>query len=143
MFLIKCDSTRCVECHTCEAACKATHQVKPGIKWRWVESIWRGEYPNISNFSISHGCLHCTDAPCVDACPSGAITQNKDGIVLIEKDTCQGNQECLAACPYDVPQFGEDGKMQKCDLCFSKTSKGELPVCVQSCPSGALQLMDT
>ncbi len=137
---IKCDTSRCVECHACEASCKAVNQVESGVKWRWVESFWQGEYPDVSNHSISIGCHHCEDAPCIDNCQSGAISQNKDNIVLVNSEICQSNRTCLEVCPYDIPQFGNDNKMQKCNLCLTVNKTEELPVCIKTCPAGALSL---
>lgn len=137
---IHCNTDKCVECHACEVSCKATHGIEPGVKWRWVESVWKGEYPDVTNYSISIGCYHCEDAPCIDACPSGAIRMNENGVVLVDRETCRGSRECVPACPYDIPRFGSDGKMQKCDLCIDITEPGKLPVCVKTCPSGALTL---
>lgn len=139
-FRITCDTAKCVECHACEAACKAVNNLEPGVKWRWVESVWEGEYPEVSNHSISIGCYHCENAPCAAGCPSGAITQNSDGIVLVDAEKCESSRTCVDTCPYDIPQFGRDGKMQKCNLCLSVNEAGELPVCVKTCPSGALEL---
>lgn len=137
---ITCNTEKCVECHACEASCKAVNHVEPGVKWRWVESIWEGEYPEVSNHSISIGCYHCKDAPCVDSCPSRAITQNIDGIVLVDSEKCEGNKACVLACPYNIPQFGSDGKMQKCNFCLYVNEKDDVPVCVKTCPAGALEL---
>ena len=137
---IICNTSRCVECHACEAACKAVHEVEPGVKWRWVESIWQGEYPLALNHSISIGCHHCEDAPCAESCPSGAISQNKRGFVLVAAERCQSSKTCLETCPYDIPQFGVDKKMQKCNLCVTLNQKGEPPVCIKTCPAEALSL---
>ncbi len=137
---IVCDVNKCVECHACEASCKAVNGVEPGVKWRWVESIWQGEYPEVSNHSISIGCYHCNQAECIGGCPTGAITQNKNRIVLVDSELCDGCKECLQACPYDIPQFGSNSKMQKCDLCLSAPGKNEVPTCVRTCPTGALHI---
>jgi Fe-S-cluster-containing dehydrogenase component len=142
MVTISCDIEKCVECHACEVSCKAVHHLEPGVKWRWVESIWQGEFPNVKNHSISQGCLHCEDAPCVEACQSNAINQDPEsGIVLVDSEKCSGAMDCVEACAYNVPQFGKSGKMQKCNLCFDLFQKGEEPVCVATCPANALELI--
>ena len=138
---IRCDTQKCVECHSCEAACKAFNQVEPGVKYRWVTHYWEGEYPNVVHYSESIGCYHCENAPCVDACPSNAIRQDPVTLVVtVDPETCDGHRSCFDACPYEIPQFGQDGKMRKCDLCFDKAREGEVPICVETCPSGALSL---
>jgi anaerobic dimethyl sulfoxide reductase subunit B (iron-sulfur subunit) len=55
---------------------------------------------------------------------------------VVDRDKCNGCQECLSACPFDVPQFGHDGTLQKCDFCMGLAGG---PACVASCPTGALR----
>jgi anaerobic selenocysteine-containing dehydrogenase/Fe-S-cluster-containing dehydrogenase component len=133
------DEGRCVDCRTCEVACKATRDVEPGVNWRHVKEEWTGEYPTpaVSYFSLS--CMHCAAPECLAACPAGAICKrDEDGVVLVDPEKCDGPsgcRECLAACPYDVPQFGSGGGMQKCDYC---AGAGHEPACTRSCPAGAI-----
>jgi Fe-S-cluster-containing dehydrogenase component len=69
-------------------------------------------------------------------CPTGAISKRgEDGIVVVDKEKCNGCQDCLTACPFGVPQFGNDGIMQKCDFCLEL---GGEPACVAHCPAEAL-----
>ena len=133
------DVNRCVQCHACEVACKSTNDVKPGLKWRRVVSVWGGEYPNVTNKTLSLACMHCGDPPCIGACPADAITKRpEDGIVLVDKDKCIGCHTCFDVCPFSVPQYGEDGKMQKCHMCVDRLTQGFEPACVSTCPSEAL-----
>jgi hypothetical protein len=48
----------------------------------------------------------------------------------------------MVACPFQIPSFeygkAIDPKIKKCDLCFERTKKGELPACVNICPVEAL-----
>jgi anaerobic dimethyl sulfoxide reductase subunit B (iron-sulfur subunit) len=130
------DADRCVMCHACEMACKATRGVELGVQWRKVIEIWAGEFPDISRTFVSISCLHCAEPSCVEACPNGAITKRaEDGIVVVDKAECTGCGECFYACPYQVPQFGSDGLMQKCDFCLDR---GIAPACVEPCPAEAL-----
>lgn len=131
------DSEQCIQCRTCELACKSTHNVELGIKWRKVIEIWSGEFPDVTRTFVSMSCLHCAKPACEEACPTGAIfKRDEDGIVVIDKDKCTGCQDCYTACPYNVPQFGSDGTMQKCDFCLEL---GEEPACVVHCPTEALR----
>lgn len=133
---------KCVQCHACEVACKTWRDVEPGVKWRSVESIWQGSYPDVQLTSVSMGCMHCTEPACIDACPEGAIAKRKqDGIVIVDRNICTGCMLCKEACPFNVPQFGSDGKMQKCDLCLQRIDiNSENPPCVSSCPTGSIEL---
>jgi DMSO reductase iron-sulfur subunit len=130
------DAGRCIQCRTCEVACKSTRDIEPGIKWRRVIETWDGEYPNVTRTFFSQACMHCDKPACAAVCPTGAISKRtEDGIVVVDRDKCNGCQDCLAACPYGVPQFGNDGTMQKCDFCLEI---GRKPACAASCPAEAL-----
>ena len=130
----------CIQCYGCEVACKTWRNVELGINWRRVENIWKGQYPQVKSISASVGCMHCVDPVCVEACPEGAISKRiEDGIVLVDRDKCVGCQTCLDVCPFGVPQFGDDGIMQKCDMCVNEIDyKTESPPCVESCSTKAL-----
>ena len=130
---------KCVQCHACEIACRALHDAQPGIKWRRVVDVWRGDYPNLVARTLSLSCMHCGEPACEAVCPTHAITKRaEDGIVLVDLDKCIGCRTCFLACPFGVPQFGADGRMQKCDLCVDRLIEGKEPACVATCPAEAL-----
>lgn len=138
------DSEKCIQCHGCQAACKSWREVEILVNWRRLENIWHGDYPNVTCFSASLACMHCADPPCVEACPEEAIEKRvEDGVVVVDRDKCTGCRACLEACPFDVPQFGRDDKMQKCDLCVNEIDLGrmEQPPCVETCPTGTLRVV--
>lgn len=137
-------SENCIQCYGCEAACKMWRLTEQGLKWRRVINIWDGEYPNVTCSSVSISCQHCTAPACVEVCPSNAISKRQsDGLVLVDHDKCTGCQACLMACQYDVPQFGANGLMQKCDMCLSERgspdASSSAPPCVRTCPTHALE----
>ncbi|QGZ99179.1 4Fe-4S dicluster domain-containing protein [Dehalobacter restrictus] len=131
----------CIQCHGCEVACKSWRNVELGVKWRRIERIWLGQYPEIKSTSASIACRHCDDPACMHACPAGSIEKEASkGVVLVNREKCTGCRVCLEACPYSVPQFGIDGRMQKCDLCFSEIEHSlSVPPCVATCPTNALR----
>jgi anaerobic dimethyl sulfoxide reductase subunit B (iron-sulfur subunit) len=130
------DESRCIQCRTCELACKSAHDIEPGVKWRNVIETWNGKYPDITRTFFSLSCMHCENPSCLTACPTGAISKRMDdGIVLVDSSRCNGCRECLPACPYGIPQFGKDGIMQMCDFCIRI---GNEPACTVSCPAEAL-----
>ena len=134
------DLDRCVQCHACEVACKAHNGVELGITWRWVAGMWAGRYPDLIYRTVTYSCMHCGDPSCIPACPSGAITKRaEDGIVVVDRDTCNGCEACAEACPFGVPQFGQDGTMQMCNMCPDRLAQGQEPACVGPCPSEALR----
>ena len=134
------DADRCVQCRTCEVACKGVRDIQSGVKWRQVVQIHSGVYPSATTAFFTLACMHCGKPTCIEACPTGAISKRgEDGIVIVDKDKCDGCRDCLSACPYGVPQFGDNGIMQKCDFC---TEIGIEPACAVSCPAEALNYGD-
>ena len=131
------DADRCVQCRTCELACKSVRDVEPGMKWMRVVEIWSGVYPDITRDFFALACMHCGKPACIEVCPTGAISKrDEDGIVVVDRGKCNGCRDCLSACPYGVPQFGEDGIMHKCDLC---SGVDIAPACAVWCPTEALK----
>ena len=134
------DSDRCIKCYACEIACLQWHEIKAGtVKLRRVTEVTKGAFPFVTRTFLSAACRHCANAPCAAACPGGAISQRtEDSIVVVDRLKCTGCRTCLEACPFGIPQFGEDGKMQKCDMCLDRLELGQMPFCVSSCPTQAL-----
>ena len=131
------DADRCVQCRTCGLACKTVHNIEPGMNWMRVVDIWGGVYPNVTRAFFALACMHCAKPTCIEACPTGAISKRtEDGIVVVDRDKCNGCRDCFSACPYGVPQFGADGIMQMCDFC---TGINMEPACTVSCPTEALK----
>lgn len=146
---------RCMGCYACQVACKhendlAPHNLEDALKqtapaWRRVLELEQGEYGSETINYVSLSCTHCADAPCVMACPSGALSKNKeDARVLVDESKCIGCRMCLPACPFGIPQYGKDGLMEKCTLCLESIESGqEEPACVAVCPGKALHYEDT
>lgn len=134
------DSDRCVQCHACEVACKSWNELELGIRWRRVLDLWGGEFPKVTNKTISLSCLHCAKPACVEICPVKAIfKRSEDGIVIVDQSKCTGCRSCAAVCPFQVPQYGRTGTMQKCNVCVERLEQGKQPSCVATCPGEALK----
>ncbi len=138
------DKGKCVQCYGCEVACKIWRRGEKNVRWRRVSNIWHGLYPEVRNSSLSVSCMHCVDPECVKTCPVDAISKRaEDGIVVVDNDKCIGCKACLESCPFGAPQFGDDGKMQKCDMCLGQTDLSTTaPPCVATCPTKALVLCE-
>lgn len=140
------DQSRCIGCHTCAVACKDWNDVAAGLAhWLRITSIEEGKYPDVSLIQLFLPCNHCAKAVCADVCPVNAISKReKDGIVLVDREVCQGGdlcgRLCEERCPYKSPQFGseENPKMQKCTFCVDRIEINKKPTCVDACPVRAL-----
>ena len=138
-YVIRFDSAKCIQCHGCEIACKTWRELPHGVQYRRVLNLWQGTYPRIKNGSLSLACLHCVKPACMAACPEKAISKRvKDGLVAVDETLCSGCGSCAEACAFGVPQFGNHGTMQKCDLCRDQHLDQAVPPCVDTCPGGAL-----
>ncbi|MHB8867776.1 MAG: 4Fe-4S dicluster domain-containing protein [Thermoleophilia bacterium] len=89
---------------------------------------------------VSLACMHCGDAPCVLSCPTGALGRDEAiGSVVVDQSRCMGCRSCAMACPFGVPRFGRNGRMEKCDLCAVRVEYGFEPACVRVCSTKALR----
>ncbi len=134
---------KCIQCHGCELACRTSKPTQDHIYRRKITNVWHGEYPKVTSSSMTTACKHCENPLCVSACPVDAISKDiNTGAVIVDQQLCIGCQACLSACPWDIPQFTQEGKMDKCDMCYSLSCEGNVvPACVKTCPTGALELV--
>jgi formate dehydrogenase iron-sulfur subunit len=85
-------------------------------------------------------CKHCTEAACLDVCPTGALFRTEFGTVVVQQDICNGCGYCVPACPYGViDQRPDDGRVFKCTLCYDRLKVGSEPACAQACPTESIQ----
>lgn len=133
------DPRRCIDCRACLVACRAEWNTPPGQTRIWVHTDGpQGEFPAVTQTWVPVQCHHCEDPWCVDACPTGATYKREDGLVLIDEEACIGCGLCVNACPYQVRFRNEvTGKADKCNACFHRVDRGELPACVATCIGGA------
>ena len=120
----------CTGCNSCAYACSLYHEgyVRPAVARIYVRRV-KGivDIPNI--------CWHCSDSPCVEACPvtpEKAIYKDKESNVIKYRDEklCLGSKcnKCVEACPpHYLRVHPETDKPMFCDLC------GGDPECVKAC----------
>lgn len=133
------DNRKCIGCHACTVACKAEHEVPIGVNRTWVKYIEKGEFPDTQRAFHVMRCMHCVDAPCVEACPVTALYIREDGIVDFNWDRCIGCKACIQACPYDALYIDpESHTAAKCNYCAHRVDVGLEPSCVQVCPEHAI-----
>jgi formate dehydrogenase iron-sulfur subunit len=89
---------------------------------------------------MSDVCKHCTNAGCLDACPTGALIRTEHQTVVLQPDVCNGCGYCVPACPFGVvDRDPEDGRAGKCTLCYDRLEDGLEPACAKSCPTDSIQ----
>jgi formate dehydrogenase iron-sulfur subunit len=116
-------------------------------------------------------CKHCTNAGCMEACPTGAIIRNEFEAVFIQPDVCNGCGYCVTSCPFGVVDLiekfdpnglhynlaslnearldedktalqGHGGVAGKCTLCYDRQKIGFEPACAKACPTESIQFGD-
>lgn len=135
------DMTKCIQCKSCQVACKDKNDLDIGIYYREVSEFEIGKLPDICVYHMSMSCNHCKNPTCVSKCPTGAMTKRKkDGIVMIDREKCIGCRTCERECLYGAPKYLGDKikKVSKCNGCIDITDENEKPVCVAACMTRAL-----
>lgn len=90
-------------------------------------------------------CRRCEEPHCVNACPVEALEQQEDRDKLLVRHNmrCISCKSCSYACPYGtiypelVPLL-----IHNCDFCLDRRNKKNEPLCIETCPYGALSLKE-
>lgn len=125
----------CIGCRSCEIACKDKNSLPAGPRFRRVQYVEGGMFPEVFAYKVNMSCNHCAAPACLPTCPTGAIWKRaSDGIVDIDSTLCIGCRRCEAACPYGAPQWDPVEKIvKKCNLCVDEIEAGRKPYCVMAC----------
>jgi formate dehydrogenase iron-sulfur subunit len=160
------DTSVCIGCKACEVACKEWNEVPEdgiqltgmsydnttelsGSTWRHVAFIEQsavttapsgGSDAGVRWLMSSDVCKHCTEAGCLDVCPTGALMRTEFGTVVVQDDVCNGCGYCVPACPFGViGRREDDGGAHKCTLCYDRIGDGMTPACAKACPTESIQ----
>ena len=107
-----------------EGADVSTYQDDEGVRWLMASDV----------------CKHCTEAACLEVCPTGALFRTEYGTVVVQEDVCNGCGYCVSACPFGVLEQREgDGRVWKCTLCYDRLGDGLEPACAKACPTNSIQ----
>ena len=154
------DLKRCMGCYGCQMSCKAEHGTPPGVFFGRLLKREEGHYPLPRRILLPVLCNHCSDAPCVEVCPTEASYYAENGIVDIDTDKCVGCRACMMACPYNTGYFHDErrhyfreagptpyeearserhpvGVVMKCNWCRERLAEGKDPACVANCAAKA------
>jgi formate dehydrogenase iron-sulfur subunit len=101
-----------------------TYQEGDGFRWLMASDV----------------CKHCTNAACLEVCPTGALFRTEFGTVVVQEDVCNGCGYCVPACPFGVLDRREDdGRVWKCTLCYDRLKDDQEPACAKACPTQSIQ----
>jgi len=147
------DTTKCVGCRGCEAACAEANALTAPPDGETVFAEVRPTTPErltvVNRFQARDGsphyakrqCMHCVEPACASACPVRALDKLPSGPVTYNAERCMGCRYCMVACPFEIPKY-EYAKalprVRKCTFCAARQARGLPPACTSVCPSGAL-----
>ena len=126
----------CTGCKTCELICSLYHFGECNPVKSAIHVIRRER--NGLVFCLPLVCQQCEPAPCIDACPTQAISRDEAGTLHFNKDECNNCEFCIEACPVGAISFTADQTgIINCDLC------GGDPQCVPACHGHCLTVVES
>ena len=132
------DHELCVACKACSAACMLENDWI--FKARNIFTLRDKDKSGERIINLSMACNHCSEAACLQGCPSKAFYRDPvSSAIIIDPGKCIGCRYCLWNCPYEAPVYNDEkGIIEKCHLCNHRITEGDEPACSSACPTGAL-----
>jgi Fe-S-cluster-containing hydrogenase component 2 len=122
---VKKDAT-CMACLECVQACSEAFYKEFDFEKSCIQIIQK------NNAAKPMICIQC--GKCAKVCEAGAITQNPNGVYMINKKLCTACGKCKEACPFGVIVKTEGTAFaSKCIACG---------ICVKRCPVQILEIIE-
>jgi formate dehydrogenase iron-sulfur subunit len=109
--------------------------------WRHVRFIenFAPDRSSTAWYMMSDSCKHCSQAGCLEVCPTHALMRTDLGNVVVQQDVCNGCRACIPACPYGVISYNKNtGRVNKCTLCDDRIHNGLETACAKACPTDSI-----
>jgi Fe-S-cluster-containing dehydrogenase component len=113
------DSTKCIGCRKCEAACNKVNELPaqpvPFDDLTVMDKRRRTHHDTftvVNKYAVGdkpvyrkQQCNHCLEPACASACFVGAFKKDKTGAVSYDASKCVGCRYCMIACPFEIPTY--------------------------------------
>jgi len=153
------DTTLCVGCRRCEAACNQVNRLAPplpaldspnalaqprGITDNLYTVVNQYQPGRLAGQAIyrKHQCMHCNEPCCASVCFVKAFVKTPEGPILYDPELCVGCRYCVLACPYYALAYEYNDPLRprvvRCTMCYPRIKQGLNPSCADACPTGAI-----
>lgn len=126
---------KCTGCRTCQLLCSLYHFGESNPSKSAIQVIRKERDGLVNCFPLV--CQQCNPAPCIDACPTQAISRDETGALKFNRDDCSSCGVCIEACPVGAITITVDKSLINCDLC------GGEPQCVPACHAACLSIVES
>jgi Fe-S-cluster-containing dehydrogenase component len=146
------DMHKCTGCGACGLACKTENNTRDAgknedFKWANFFTVTKGEFPDVEWTAFPTLCNHCSDAPCIEICPTNpkAMYKGPDGITLHNDELCIGCQLCAYDCPYSERDYTAN-KAQYTVISYNKNDPqpfyNDTTAIIMNCTSSPKEVAD-